>query len=161
MFRARAAFISTKSRWIEATIQHIKLRDSIVTYITDTMHSMFSIVAISFDEFKRHFTSVEDTASVLVWVDAQLQQLFNVFAKTVLPSGNLQLIARCCSEALKYCELLEAKGIICAQHLQKELQVATKPRKSVAPIRSSFPLLIMGALAGIICWSLSRTTASP
>ena len=102
MCRARAAFISTKSRWIEATIQRIKLRDSIVTYITDTMHAMFSIVAISFDEFKIHFTSVEDTASVLVWVDAQLQQLFNVFAKTVLPSGNLQLIGRCCSEALKY-----------------------------------------------------------
>jgi hypothetical protein len=131
VFRARAAFISTKSRWIEATIQHIKLRDSIVTYITDTMHAMFSIVAISFEEFKRHFTSVEDTASVLVWVDAQLQQLFNVFAKTVLPSGNLELIARCCSEALKYCELLEAKGIKCAHsftsllqpYLQKELQV--------------------------------------
>jgi hypothetical protein len=58
------------------------------------MHTMFSIVAISVEEFKRLFTSVEgaahsqvisnafssphailDTASVLVWVDAQLQQV--------------------------------------------------------------------------------------
>jgi hypothetical protein len=131
MFRARTAFIATRSKWIDETIQHIKLRESIFTYISDTMHAMFSIVAISFDEFKRFFTSVEDNASILVWVDAQLQQLFNVFAKTVLPSGNLQLIARCCSEAMKYCELLETKGIICAHSftslllpcLQKELQV--------------------------------------
>jgi hypothetical protein len=71
------------------------------SYASDIMHTMFSIVAISFDEFKRHFTSVEgsqtkrlllrtnvyccehvfmlfspsDTASILVWVDSQLQQV--------------------------------------------------------------------------------------
>jgi hypothetical protein len=59
------------------------------------MRAMFSIIAISFDEFKRHFSAVEgadayplqpkislhdvtlglDTASLLVWVDAQLQQV--------------------------------------------------------------------------------------
>ncbi len=128
--RARSAFLSTKTMWIEASVRRVTLRESIFNYVTDIMHAMFSIVAISFDEFKRHFTSVEDNACILVWVDAQLQQLFNVFAKTVLPSGNLQLIARCSSTALRYCELLEAKGIMCSHsftslllpYLQKELQ---------------------------------------
>ena len=94
--RARSAFLSTKTMWIEATVLRATLRESIFksalssstitrfkceicnsflnrisllqfpnksqiccSYVNDILHAMFSIIAISFDEFKRHFPSVE------------------------------------------------------------------------------------------------------